>query len=75
MKPPLIVRSNLTPGDEGPRYWCLTKYTTGKLGAVSMTDVTEKWDVTDQVETLINEAAEDAIRRAAEAVRAAEARG
>lgn len=62
---PLIRRSNLT---DPPTYWALTKYTVRKLGKVEVTDASEKWDVTDQVAPLIEQAAEDAIRRAAEAI-------
>jgi hypothetical protein len=66
---PLIRRSNLT---DPPRYYCLTRYTIADNGNIT---AHAKFDVTDQIAPLIEQAAEDAIRKAAEAIREAEARG
>lgn len=66
---PLVKRSDLT---DPPRYYVLTRYTIADNGNVT---AHAKFDVTDQVTALVNEAVKDVIRDAAKAVQAAEARG
>jgi hypothetical protein len=48
------------------RYWCVTRYTVGADGSL---DAHARFDITDQILPLVDQAARDAIRKAAAAVR------